>query len=331
MLENTLKSGAVNSRGKEGKKEKERFLTKDQDLIEEVIAGFAALGRRKQGLASTRRGMRRLASWCEENETTLISFSRDDARDYRRDLMARGLAASSVLSYLYAGSSLCQELVKRGQRLDNPFRGLSVKKTSALPRSMLKEGEWARVLDRLSRYYDEPSFRRRQDVFRAHVVAELLYASGLRIAEAACLSENDIDFTSRTLKVREGKGGRERTAFLSDYAVRVLSLFLSVRPQVIHEGFGHRERLFGMSEANLSHFMSLRLAEACRKEGLPLVTSHALRHMAGWHLLRAGASLRSIQGILGHRCLKSTELYTKVDKESLTAVLDEYHPRSGKT
>jgi site-specific recombinase XerD len=275
------------------------------------------------------RGMRRLCRWAREHDTSITAFTVEDAKAYRQYLAELLLAQSSIASLLYAGSALCDELMKRNERIDNPFASMKKTKTVAsIPRSMLKEAEWARVLDNLSRFGEEKDFRKKQDIYRAHVIAELLYGSGMRIGEAALLCAGDIDVASGTVCIREGKGGRERTAFLSDFSCAVLSLFLPLRPMVIHEGFGHREKLFGMSEGNLSHFMSVHLAAACRKENLSPVTSHGIRHMTGWHLLRSGAPLRAIQGILGHLQMRSTEIYTRVDKETLRLVLDTHHPRS---
>lgn len=302
----------------------------DREIIEELVARLSDLGRRRQGLATLRRGMLRLARFCADNGTSLVALTLDEAKAYRHELVESGLAPSSVRNLLNAGSSLCTALVRSGVRFDNPFRSIQRSGTvQSLPRTMLKETEWGKVLGRLARFGGDASFRERQEWYRAHVLTEFLYATGMRVGEAALLAERDLDLEDRNIRVREGKGGRERIAFLSDYSCRTLALFLSVRPVVIHRSFGHRERLFGMSEANLSHFISTRLASACLAEGFPPVTAHGIRHMVGWHLLRSGCPLRAIQGILGHLQMRSTEIYTRVDKESLKRVIDRYHPRSG--
>ena len=302
----------------------------DAEIIEDLIGRLALLGRRKQGLATLRRGMLRLARWCSANGTSIAALTRDDAKAWRHELVSSGLAEASVATLLCAGSSLCEELVRSGVRQSNPFHSLKRKgRIQSGLRTMLKESEWGNVLERLARFGEVRGFRHRQEWYRAHVLSELLYATGMRISEAAMLEETDLDLENRTVRIREGKGGRERTAFLSDFSCRTLSLFLTVRPLVIHRSFGHAERLFGSSEANLSHFLSLRLSEVCRAENVSPVTAHGIRHMVGWHLLRALCPLRAIQGILGHLQLRSTEIYTRVDKESLKRVIDRYHPRSG--
>jgi len=286
------------------------------------------VGRRTAGLATLRRGIDRLLSWCEENEIDPSTITRPQMKTYRHDLVESGLKPRSVGMLLWSAKVYLDHLVKTGIRKDHPGLNLSVTtRGTTLPRNLLKESDLEKVLDRLSRFDQAVNFRRVQEVYRAHVVAEVLYASGIRIAEAAGLFPEDLDLERQSLKVREGKGGRERTAFLSTYACGVLRVYLKLRPLILHQGFGHRERLFGMSENNLSSFLSRELKTATRHHLLSPVSAHGLRHMVGWHLLRSGANLRSIQNILGHSQIKSTEIYTHVDKESLRAVLDSFHPR----
>jgi len=273
--------------------------------------------------------MLRFLRWCESSGVHPAAITRGELRDYRHGLVEAGLCRRSVDSLLWAACVYLEQAT--GQRMRVGMRRARREDDTRLPRHLMKEQDWERVLSYLERFDDEPSLRRRQDRYRAHVLVELLYASGIRIAEAAAITEADIDRERKQVTIREGKGGRDRIAFLSDFAADALSGFLRLRPYVIHQGFGHPDCVFGMSAQNLSHMASRELARACASLELAPVTAHGVRHMVGWHLLRSGACVRSIQGILGHLQLKSTEIYTRVDKESLKAVLDDFHPRSGKT
>jgi site-specific recombinase XerD len=87
-------------------------------------------------------------------------------------------------------------------------------------------------------------------------------------------------------------------------------------------------RLFGTGKAQLMSFVNRELKRVSAAAGLPLITSHTFRHAVGFHLLRAGCNIRHIQALLGHAKLKTTEVYTKIDKEDLRNVIDKYHPRS---
>ena len=296
--------------------------------MDQLMEQLRLVGRREQGLATLRRGVVRFLTWCEDQNLEPADIDRSGMKLWRTDLVAAGLTQASVKLLLWSASVYQGHLVAQGQRTHNPAKNLAAGRRSAsLPRNLLKEDAWEGVLDALSHYDTEADLRQAQLTFRAHVLAELLYATGMRIAEAANLGSEDLDLARREVTIREGKGGRSRTAFLSDYAAGVLAGYLKVRPWVVHEGFGHADRLFGCSEVNLSAFLSREVAKVCRSLNIPPVTAHGIRHMVGWHLLRAGAPLRSIQGILGHLQIRSTEIYTHVDKESLRAVLDSCHPR----
>lgn len=297
--------------------------------LEELLASRLGRGHRAQGVATLGRGVRRFLGWCGEAGEDPRQVGLVQLKAWRRDLVGAGLKAGSVAGLLWAAGVYLRFLEDRGERP----RGLGgrltrLRRPSPLPRHLLKESSLEAVLTRLADWPQEPRLRARQLGLRAQVLAELLYATGLRIAEAAALEPSDLDLEGRTVRVRQGKGGRERTACLSDYAAALLKAYLVVRPWILHRGFARRQSLFGASEVNLSQFINRHLARACRAVGVASVTAHSLRHMAGWHLLRAGAGLRVIQALLGHAQIKSTELYARVDSDSLRSVLDACHPRS---
>jgi site-specific recombinase XerD len=166
-------------------------------------------------------------------------------------------------------------------------------------------------------------------MYRIHVLAELQYAAGLRISEAAGLQVQDVDLERGLIHVHNGKGGYDRVCFLNEYCVRVLKLYIQrIRPLVCSVWNKDSDRLFNTGRVWwFGHSVNEALRKIGAQEGFPNFTSHTLRHALGYHLLRAGAPIRSIQQILGHRRLRNTEVYTKVDKEDLKSVLDAKHPR----
>ena len=115
-------------------------------------------------------------------------------------------------------------------------------------------------------------------------------------------------------------------AFLNDYAVGVLRLYLERMRDLVATSWQRRrgELLFGMHWERLGKRVNQVLARAGSDCGCPRFRSHAF----GYHLLRSGCSIRHIQQLLGHRRLRNTEVYTKVDQQGLQRVLDRYHPRS---
>jgi len=132
--------------------------------------------------------------------------------------------------------------------------------------------------------------------------------------------------------VREGKGGYQRVAFLNEFASEVLRLYVErVRTLALSQwNLRNTDRLFAMGWEQFGKMMNGELARACASLGFPPMRSHGFRHAVGYHLLRAGCNIRHIQSILGHRRLRNTEVYTKVEKEDLKNVVDACHPRKWK-
>lgn len=172
-------------------------------------------------------------------------------------------------------------------------------------------------------------------------LAELLYGSGLRISEALGLDTGQILLPSRAQPgegaVRAdafvrvlGKGGKERVVPLSDASIAALAAWLAARPALAAPG--EKALFVGVSGKRLNRRVAARsIAELCKKAGLPeTVSPHALRHSFATHLLENGADLRSLQELLGHARLTTTQQYTHLDIARLTRVYDEAHPKSGK-
>ena len=187
---------------------------------------------------------------------------------------------------------------------------------------------WNEILH-LANYNNEKGLKNRISKYRVHVIAELMYSAGMRISEVAKLKVTDIDFIRGIVRIREGKGGIGRIAFLNECTQKVLMLYVNeMRELVFNEWNKRNDTLFGIKESCFEKAVNKELRKAGRKLNLGTFTSHGFRHALGFHLLRAECDIRKIQEILGHKSLKNTEIYTKVEKEDLRDVLDQYHPRS---
>jgi site-specific recombinase XerD len=210
----------------------------------------------------------------------------------------------------------------------NPFIGLKrVKQEVRLPRDIPTESKMDELLKSLREFWKEPFLRDRRNVYKTHVIAELMYASGLRIAEVANLKPADIDFEKNIIRVRAGKGGKDRTAYLNEYAGKVLKMYVEAMREAAN--WANNGSLFGVKSGRiLDSSLNGRLIECGRKCGIARFTSHNFRHAIGFHLLRRGCDMRYIQIILGHEDLNSTTIYTKVVKEDLRNELDSCHPRT---
>jgi integrase/recombinase XerC len=168
--------------------------------------------------------------------------------------------------------------------------------------------------------------RRELLVLRDRAIFDLLYGTGLRVGELVSLSVRDFDAERRVLRVR-GKGGRERVVPVPGKAVRSLQAYLEPRqrPGLLAEALILNARGGRLSERGVRLLLRRRLLEA----GIGRHASpHALRHSFATHLLDADVDLRSIQELLGHARLSTTQRYTHVSAERLTRVYRQAHPRA---
>jgi len=160
-------------------------------------------------------------------------------------------------------------------------------------------------------------------------VLEVLYASGIRVGELCGLDLDDVDRSRRVLRVL-GKGSKERTVPLGAPAVRAVDRWLAAgRPRL--RGPGSGEALFlGARGGRVDPRTVRRAVHAllAHVPGAPDLGPHGLRHSAATHLLEGGADLRSVQELLGHATLATTQIYTHVSVDRLKATYDQAHPRA---
>ena len=290
-----------------------------------------------QGYASLEGLTRRVLGWFDQQELTPEEVGIQEAVRYMADLGERvddqgnPMSTGTVHNYLKVARRFWDFLVMTERVKTNPFQEVRYPRLPRhLSRNVLTEAQMGRVLRELGRFDELTKWYDRERRYRVHVMAELLYASGLRIAEACALVPEDLDLSHRLVRVREGKGRKSRTAFLTGYAAEILERYLSLgRPAILH-GHNremHGQTLFGANKARVAEVVNQELEEVCRALDLPVITSHGFRHSLGTHLLRSGCDMRHIQVILGHEALQTTQIYTRVDKDDLKRSLDEFHPR----
>lgn len=162
---------------------------------------------------------------------------------------------------------------------------------------------------------DEPESRRVRD----SAVVELLYGSGLRVSELCGIRRGDVDLARRRVTVT-GKGSKQRLVPLSRPAVDVLAAHLERRGGGDDEPVFLNERSRPLTPRDVRRILDRRSPRPTHP--------HALRHTFATHLLDGGADLRTVQELLGHESLSSTQIYTHVSRERLRAVLERSHPRA---
>ncbi|WP_408648516.1 tyrosine recombinase XerC [Streptomonospora mangrovi] len=235
-----------------------------------------------------------------------------------RATMARRVAAARVFTdFLHRGGVLAQD---PGPRIAAP------RAHRTLP-TVLAEDEAAAALA------PEPAADGEEEatpaVVRRRAVVEVLYGTGIRVAELCALDLDDVDRERRTLRVF-GKGGKERTVPVGAPALAALDRWLAEgRPRMATAASGPAVFL-GVRGGRLGTRTARRDVHAhmaAAGTGTD-IAPHGLRHSAATHLLNGGADLRSVQEILGHASLSSTQIYTHVSIERLTSTYNQAHPRA---
>ena len=242
-------------------------------------------------------------------------------RDFQaafRQLSQRGLHPASLARALSAWRQYCDYLVRQGSLKTNPVQDIKApKKPQRLPRAIER--------DTLNALLDQPADPDDTLALRDQAIAELLYGSGLRLAELASLNLNDVYLDAGWLNVR-GKGNKQRQVPLTQSSAALLRQWLAQRPAQPHE-----TALFTTQRGTRlgSRQIAKRLDNWAQQHGSPQhISPHMLRHSFAGHLLQASRDLRAVQDLLGHASLSSTQIYTKLDFDHLAAVYDETHPRA---
>lgn len=289
---------------------------------------------RYRDINGMRKQVKKLFFYLEEMDIEPEELKVKDAQAYQGWLLERGqangemYASGSIQNFIKGALAFYEYLKERGLVLMNPFKEIKRQRVkNKLPRHILKEKEMAGLLEYLGEYDREQDIRRQRTKYRLHVLAEVLYSTALRISEAAAIQEEDIDFSRGMIEVRDVKSGHLRTVFLNDYANQILKIYIEQMRDLVLGEDSNRALLFGAGGRRLLTQLNSELKRATEKLGLPGMTSHGFRHAVGYHFLRSGCDIRYIQDVLGHKSIRNTEIYTKVDKEALLKVIDDFHPR----
>lgn len=251
-------------------------------------------------------------------ETPLAAVDRAVIRGYLARLSERGLSARSVGRHLAALRSFFRFAVQEGFTETNPARGVLAPRTSRpLPR-FLSEREMSSLLDQA--FADSPAGR------RDRAILELFYSTGARLSEIAALDCAELDLSAGAIRVW-GKGGKERLVMVGGPALAALAAWLEVRGKI---AAGGEKALF------VNHRDGRRLST----RGMRLIITrylgrtptggspHTLRHTFATHLLDHGADLRTVQEMLGHASLNTTQIYTHVTVNRLKELHRKAHPRA---
>jgi integrase/recombinase XerC len=272
-------------------------------------------------LDAYRRNLLQFYAHMQETGVTLSQIDNMIIRSYLARLYQKGEKKSTIARKLAALRSFFQFCVQKKWLKDNPAKVVATPKQDKPVPSFLSEEEMAGLLD-------VPDTQRPLDR-RDKALLELLYAAGLRVSELVGLDLEDVNFEERLLRVR-GKGKKERLVPYGRIAEDSLHAYLRVRLPLSRGRMDESAVFLNYRGERLNARSVQRIVRACiRQTALKRqVSPHSLRHSFASHLLSRGADLRSIQELLGHASLATTQKYTHLDLKHLLDVYKKSHPRS---
>jgi integrase/recombinase XerD len=289
--------------------------------LDPELEGFLAVlaaQRAPRTVEAYRRDLEHFARWLRSAPSRATT---PDVERYLAQLRADGLAPATVARRMAALRSLYRHLMLLGARADNPAAEVaSPRRVRRLPRT-LSPGEAERLI--------EAAVGTTPRALRDSAIVELLYGAGLRVGELVSLERGSVDLEERLVRV-VGKGSKERIVPIGRRAAEAVRRYASRgRPYLDRR---HRPELFlnakGGPLTRAGVFLILRKLAA--KAGLEpeRVHPHLLRHSFATHLLEGGADLRSVQEMLGHADLATTELYTHVSDSRRRELYFQAHPHA---
>jgi integrase/recombinase XerD len=308
----------------------------------EMASGDIALLRNYRAYLQIEKGLRPLS--CESYHADLLQFSefldrsgggllrasREDLTGFLEHLRTHGVESRSIARKLSALRGLYRWLLLDKQVKEDPTLHLaSPSSWKVLPKSLAASGVES-MLENAERTANLPNAP--LCAVRDHAILELLYSSGLRVSELAGLRVSDLQLSSGRALVR-GKGDKERLIPLGNKAVAALRRYLEVeRPALL----AHAPRR-NTSRASHLVFISTRAGPMTRQALWGMVKQHSgdasphmLRHSCATHMVENGADLRTVQMLLGHADIATTQVYTHLALGRLKAVHRQYHPRARK-
>ena len=285
---------------------------------------------------SSELGLRHFGRYLSENgKTEITDIRRADIVGFIKYLEGRKnrhgeiIAGGTVKRFISVVRGFFRHLYRHEYILGNPAEDVEYVKTTEKRKEIFYADEMNRFLDSID------LIEANEERYRA--VFELLYSTGLRSGELVNLDVTDIDFSSRILTVRLGKGGKDRFVPFSELACYFLKMYVEGERKNFEKvlrsrggSAGDRNALFLTEHGRICamtihvRFRKLLSLSGIRRKGLTL---HSIRHSCATHLLENGADVRYVQELLGHESIETTVKYTRLKIESLKKLYRKYHPR----
>ncbi len=264
------------------------------------------------------RDLERLEAFASSRGRNLLTLERSDMLDYVKHLRQEGLEARSISRHIVAARGLYKFLLLDGHIRHDPTVNIETPKSwQALPKFLTPD-----EVELLLRQPDQTS-----EGVRDRAMLQLLYATGLRVSELIGLKLADVNLDTGLL-VCLGKGSKERSVPFGRVAEEALREYLPVRQQVLKGKSSPYLFLSAQGRPISRQQFWKAIVDYGERAGIGHITPHMIRHTFATHLLEHGADLRSVQLMLGHSDVSTTQVYTHVTNERLREIYESCHPRA---
>jgi integrase/recombinase XerD len=304
-----------------------RHASGDAPLIESFLDMMSAeRGASANTLAAYRRDLVDFSGAMAKSGAALKGATRDNLKSYLRSLSNAAVSPATQARKLSALRQFFSFLYTEGIRREDPTNAIEAPKRGRTLPKILSRGDLSRLMDAA-----QPDDAADGEKTRLLCIVEMLYASGMRVSELVTLPLSAARGRKGFLFVK-GKGGKERLVPLNPTARKTLEQYLSVRESFLPKNSAHAAKFLFCSRSAEGHLTRRRchqmLKELALKAGVDpdKLSPHVLRHAFATHLVEGGADLRSVQTMLGHADIGTTQIYTHVANERLHKVMDAAHP-----
>jgi integrase/recombinase XerD len=299
----------------------EHYLTANthqRDFIKEFLSYIQVeKGLARQTLESYARDLARLNEWATQNGKLVPELTRADLRKWIASLSREGLAPTSISRAVSAARGFFKFLMLDGHIKRHPAEELDTpQRFTYLPKFLTE--------DEINRLLAAPDISTEEGI-RDRAMIELMYATGLRVSELISLKQTDLDILAG-LVVCHGKGSKERRVPMGKSAIHWLQQYVAVKA-----GYGKPASPYvflNRGKPLSRQFAWTLIRRHASQAGIKDVSPHTLRHSFATHLLQHGADSRSVQALLGHSDISTTQIYTHITDRHLRSAYDRHHPRA---
>ncbi len=269
-------------------------------------------------ISAYQRDLSNLFDFCLKNKISETSAIDSDILNlFVMELRHKAISSKSIRRYLSSIRGFLDYLVKEEILTENNAKKIKSPKIShSLPKT-IDFDDLKRLLSVQSKSYQE---------LRSITMIEIMYSCGLRVSELVKLNISDMDLSEGFVRVK-GKGGKMRFSPIGSDAIKAIRLYLAKRPNAETRALFVNNNENRISSRTVQNTVKIRALEV----GISVnIHPHMLRHAAATHFLQSSHDLRSVQEFLGHKSIKSTQVYTHLDFLELSKVYDKFHPRAKK-